>query len=572
MNAVWITIAALGSFYMGYKVYAKFLAEKVFGVQPDRPTPAHELEDGTDYVPTDRKVLWGHHFTSIAGAAPIVGPAIGVIWGWVPAALWIVLGSIFMGAVHDFGALIVSVRHQGRSIGELTGSVVSKRSRLLFLLIILFLLWLVIAVFALIIGILFQHYPATVIPIWSQMLLAVFVGFGIYRLKWGVTVPGVVALGLIYFLIWLGTRYPVDLAALGVRPDRVLVTWIVIICLYALVASVLPVWVLLQPRDFINAEQLVVALIVLYGGLFLTRPQIVAPALQLHPAGAPPLLPFLCITIACGAISGFHSLVSSGTSSKQLNRESDGRLVGYGGMIAEGILAFVALMACAAGFASRQAWHEHYVSWGAATGLWQKIGAFVSGGQVFLASLHIPPAVAETFMAVVLVSFAMTTIDTATRLQRYVIAELVGSLKPLAPLGNKYAASLIAAGSALALALLKGGGQGGMVLWPVFGATNQLLAALALTVLTLWLIKTGRPCIYTLIPMIIMLLVTMSAMALKLRDFLTQEVGPDWLLAATSGAIMVLGGWLMVEALLAWARARGAKSAGTGAEPPAERS
>ncbi len=208
MNSVLIALVSLGSFYMAYKLYGGFIAEKVLGVEPARPTPAHEYEDGNDYVPTDRRVLWGHHFTSIAGASPIVGPAIGVIWGWLPALLWVVLGTIFMGAVHDMGSLILSVRHGGRSVGELTGGLVSERSRLLFLLIILFLLWLVIAVFALIIANLFSMYPATVIPIWSQMILAVLVGFGIYRFRMGIVVPGVIALVIMYGLIWVGAKYP----------------------------------------------------------------------------------------------------------------------------------------------------------------------------------------------------------------------------------------------------------------------------------------------------------------------------------------------------------------------------
>ncbi len=364
MNSVLIALVSLGSFYMAYKLYGGFIAEKVLGVEPARPTPAHEYEDGNDYVPTDKSVLWGHHFTSIAGASPIVGPAIGVIWGWLPALLWVVLGTIFMGAVHDIGSLVLSVRHGGRSVGELTGGLVSERSRLLFLLIILFLLWLVIAVFALIIANLFAMYPATVIPIWSQMILAVLVGFGIYRFRTGIVVPGVIALVIMYGLIWVGAKYPISLTSLGVPAGSATLVWVWIICGYALLASILPVWVLLQPRDFINAEQLVVALVALYGGLLIAHPAVVAPAVRLRPEGAPLLFPFLFITIACGAISGFHSLVASGTSSKQLNSEKDSRLVGYGGMVAEGILAVIAVLACVAGFKTSGDWHAIYANWG----------------------------------------------------------------------------------------------------------------------------------------------------------------------------------------------------------------
>jgi carbon starvation protein len=568
MNSVLIAVVALGSFYMAYKLYGRFLSERVFSVEPARPTPAHELEDGVDYVPTDRCVLWGHHFTSIAGAAPIVGPAIGVIWGWLPAVLWVVLGTIFLGAVHDFGALVVSVRHSGRSIGELTGGLVSRRSRVLFLLIIFFLLWLVIAVFALIIAILFTQYPATVIPIWTQMLLALFVGFAIYRLKWGIALPGIIALVIMYAMIWVGAECPIRLDALAVGEEHwaarlfgsPLMVWIWIICLYALIASVLPVWTLLQPRDFINAEQLVVALVVLYGGLFMAHRPIVAPAVRWAPEGAPLLFPFLFITIACGAISGFHSLVSSGTSAKQLNSEGDGRLVGYGGMVAEGILAVVAVLACVAGFGSRAEWQAHYASWSAAQGLPAKLGAFVQGGQLFVSQFGIPARVATAFLGVVIVSFAMTTIDTATRLQRYILSELGDTFRALNPLRNRYLAALVAVGSALMLALLKEGGKGGLTLWPVFGATNQLLAALALTVITLWLVKNGKPAVYTLLPMLFMLLMTMSAMVLQLKDFLLRD-SPDWLLAGTAAVIVALAVWLLAEAWLAWRRLRTAVEA-----------
>ena len=564
MNSAIIALVALGSFYMAYKLYGRFLAVRVFCVEPDRRTPAHELRDDVDYVPTDRRVLWGHHFTSIAGAAPIVGPAIGVIWGWVPALLWVVLGTIFVGAVHDFGALIVSVRHGGRSIGELTGGLIGKRSRILFLLIILFLLWLVIAVFALIIAILFRDYPSTVIPIWSQMVLAVFVGLAIYRLKWGITLPAVAALLIMYATIWLGAKYPVDLASLGVPAAKVLTTWVVIICAYALVASVLPVWLLLQPRDFINAEQLVVALVVLYGGLFMAHAPVVAPAFQASPAGAPPLFPFLFITIACGAVSGFHSLVSSGTSSKQLASERDARFVGYGGMVAEGILAVVVILACVAGFSTRAAWDAHYASWGAAKDLGPKLAAFVTGGKVFVGQLGVPDGIAEAFLGVVIVSFAMTTIDTTTRLQRYIIGELGGTVRALGFLKNRYVGGVVAAGSALALALAKGGGMGGMALWPIFGATNQLLAALALAIVTVWLVRRSKPALYTFLPMAFMLAVTVTALVLQIRG-LWRADERDWLLLVTASAIVLLAAWLMVETALAWRRIR----AGAEGEPPA---
>lgn len=545
MNAIFIAVVALGSFYMAYKLYGKFLAQKIFNLDPNRQPPSHEFEDGIDFVPTERKVLWGHHFTSIAGAAPIVGPAIGVIWGWLPAVLWVVLGIIFMGAVHDLGALAISLRHKGRTIGELTEDVIGKRSGTLFLLIMLFMVWIVIAVFALVIAILLNKFPATVIPIWSEMILALFVGFAIYKFKWGATIPSLVALVVMYFTIWLGSKYPLQMPATFLGSG--LVTWMWIICIYAFIASILPVWTLLQPRDHINAEELIVGLVLLYAGLFVTNPKIVAPAVQLQPEGAPWLIPFLFITIACGAISGFHCLVCSGTTVRQLNNESDALPIAYGGMVAEGVLAIIAVLACVAGFATKAAWNEHYASWTAAQGLSAKVGAFIEGGTRFISALGISESFAQAIVAVIIVSFAMTTIDTAARLQRFVIGELGGTYK-LNILKNRYLGSAIAVTSGLLLCLAKSGGTGGMMLWPIFGTTNQLLAGLALLVISIWLLKKSKPVIYTLIPMIFMMFVTLWAMIWNISNF--WKAG-DWLLVTVASAIFILALWLVGEAYMA---------------------
>ncbi|MBD3184049.1 carbon starvation protein A [Candidatus Poribacteria bacterium] len=545
MNAIFIAVVALGSFYMAYKFYGGFLSKKIFKLSPENIPPSHEFEDGMDFVPTEKKILWGHHFTSIAGAAPIVGPAIGVIWGWLPATLWVILGTIFMGAVHDLGALVISVRHKGESIGELTRNIIGNRAGKLFLLVILFLVWIVIAVFALIIAILFDKFPATVIPIWTEMILALFVGFSIYRLKWGATIPSLIALLIMYFSIWLGSVYPIQM------PDTFLgsglVTWIWIVCIYAYIASILPVWTLLQPRDYINAEELIVGLVLLYAGMFVVHPKIVAPAVRLAPEGAPWLVPFLFITIACGAISGFHCLVCSGTTVRQLNNEKDSQMVGYGGMITEGVLAIIAVLACVAGFATRAEWSKHYASWGAAQGLSAKLSAFVLGGTRFISGLGIPEAFSQAIIGVIIVSFAMTTIDTAARLQRYVISELGGQYR-MNFLKNRYLGGAIAVGSGLALCLAKSGGMGGMTLWPIFGTSNQLLAGLALLVITIWLLKIQKPISYTLLPMIFMMIITLWAMGWNIVNFWNKG---DWLLVSVASVLFILALWLIGEAYLA---------------------
>ncbi len=542
MNALILAIISLGGFLLAYRFYATFLAEKIFALNPAARTPAHEFEDGVDHVPTLKSILFGHHFASIAGAAPIVGPAIGVIWGWLPAFLWVVFGTIFLGAVHDFGSLVISLRHQGKSIGELTENIIGTRARNLFLLIMFFLLLILIAVFALVIALMFNWYPQTVFPIACEMIIAVAVGYMVYRMKTGVLIPTIIAVIVMYATIYIGTLYPIELGDTFLGSG--LTTWIYIILLYSFIAAVLPVWLLLQPRDHINAHELFIGMGLMYLGLLIIRPDVVAPAVQLHPEGAPPIYPFLFVTIACGAISGFHSLVSSGTTVKQLDNEGHAKMIGYGGMLAEGVLSTMAIIACTAGFATVTLWNKHYASWGAAAGLGTKLSAFVDGAGNFVAACGIPPEFAIAIVGVIVVSFAMTTIDTATRLQRYVIGEIGGNYN-ISILGNRYVGGAIAVLTALALALAREAGKGGMILWPVFGTTNQLLAALALLVITLYLMQTKKPIIYTLIPMIFMMITAMAAMVLNIQTYYNTG---NWMLTGIGIAIFVLALWLLFEA------------------------
>jgi len=444
--------------------------------------------------------------------------------------------------VHDFGSLVVSLRHQGKSIGELTEDIIGTRARNLFLLIMFFLLLIVIAVFALVIALMFNWYPQTVFPIACEMIIAVVVGYMVYRMKTGILIPTVIAVIVMYVTIYIGTLYPIELGDTFLGSG--LTTWIYIILLYSFIAAVLPVWLLLQPRDHINAHELFIGMGLMYLGLLIIRPDVVAPAVQLHPEGAPPIYPFLFVTIACGAISGFHSLVSSGTTVKQLDNEAHAKMIGYGGMLAEGALSTMAIIACTAGFATVTLWNKHYASWGAAAGLGTKLSAFVDGAGTFVAVCGIPPEFAIAIVGVIVVSFAMTTIDTATRLQRYVIGE-IGSNYNISIIRNRYVGGAIAVLTALALALARDAGKGGMILWPVFGTTNQLLAALTLLVITLYLMQTKKPVIYTLIPMIFMMITAMAAMVLNIR---TDYNAGNWILTGIGIVIFVLALWLLFEA------------------------
>jgi carbon starvation protein len=544
LNAALLAAIVFVVFALGYRFYSGFLSRRIFDLRDDEPVPSREFMDGVDYLPTKRHVLWGHHFASIAGAAPIVGPAIAVIWGWVPALLWVCIGTVSMGAAHDFSALVISARHKGRSIGDVAAQVINPRVRALFLVIISLLIWVVLAVFAYIIATLFQSTPSSIFPINIQILVAMALGVLVYRHGVPMLWPSLVCYAVLLVAIFYGGSVADAIPALA---EIEISTWVWFLMLYSFVASVLPVWLLLQPRDYINSHQLVTGLVILSAGLLVLRPAVVAPAFNLSPEGAPALFPFLFVTIACGAISGFHGLVSSGTTSKQLARMTDARPIGYGAMLAEGFLGLMAVLAATAGFADSNDWWSHYSSWSAANGLAAKLDAFVSGGARFVAALGIPFETARTFMAVMVIAFAATSLDTAARIQRLVLAELAEAYS-FRPLSNRYLAGALGAGSALVLAITQGGGQGGLALWPLFGTTNQLVAGVTLLIVSIWLKRQGRPYVYTLVPMIAVSVVTAWAMIGNLIDYYSnfQEL---WLLSLAGTLILALDIWILLEGL-----------------------
>jgi carbon starvation protein len=544
MNAAVLAVIVFVAFALGYRFYSRFLARRVFEISSDEPVPSRELEDGVDYVPTRLGVLWGHHFASIAGAAPIVGPAIAVIWGWLPALIWVGVGTLFMGAVHDFSALVISARHRGQSMGEIAGTIMNPRIRTLFLIIISLLIWVVLAVFAYIIGTLFVSNPGAIFPINVQIIVAIAIGWLIYHRGISLGLPSLFGYVALMTAIFFGDSFA---ATFPIITEISVEGWVWILLTYSFVASVLPVWLLLQPRDYLNSHQLATGLILLVAGLLVLQPEVVAPAVNLAPEGAPPLFPFLFVTIACGAISGFHGLVSSGTTSKQLARMSDARPIGYGAMLAEGWLGLMAVLAATAGFATREQWSAHYSSWGAANGLSAKLDAFVQGGGRFIESLGIPLAAAETFMAVIVIAFAATSLDTGARIQRLVIAELADAYR-IRALGNRFAASALGIGAALVLAITQGGGHGGLALWPLFGTTNQLVASVTLLIVSLWLQKNGRPIVYTVLPMIAVSAATLWAMTGNLLHYYS-DFNNLALLALSGTLVLALDIWIMIEGL-----------------------
>lgn len=572
MPAVVIALVVAALYFLGYRYYSAYLAKKVFALDPAFVTPAHAMNDGIDYVPTNKHVLFGHHFTSVAGAAPILGPAIAVFWGWLPALLWVVVGTIFAAGVHDFGAIVVSVRHRARSIGTLARDVINRRARTLFLLIIFFLLTLVNAVFAVVIGNLFVATPAAVLPILLEIPLAIGIGQYIYRTRSAALVPSIIGVVVLYLTIPLGQQFPISLAglaeALNIAQERNL--WVVILFAYTFIASRIPVWVLLQPRDYINSHQLFIALGVIAFGLIVGLDRIVAPALNDTPEGSPNWFPFLFITVACGAISGFHSLVSSGTTSKQLDKETDARHVGYLGAVGEGSLALGSILACTAGVAAtRVDWDELYADFSTASG--GGTTNFVNGVAHFTGNLGIPVDMAIVFAAIVVISFAATTMDTGVRLQRYVVQEIaeIANIKPVAR--NLTLATTVAVVIPLVMALLPGGGDAGYtfgVLWQLFGTTNQLTAGLALAVIAVWVMRRRRNPVAVLVPLVFLLAMTSWALVLNLKNFIAES---QWVLAPLDAIIFGLAVWLIVEAAIALRRTYLSPREGAEASRPAER-
>ncbi|HEY5653095.1 MAG TPA: carbon starvation protein A [Pontiella sp.] len=554
MNSLTIAAVSAVLYLIAYNTYGRFLSRKIFKVNSKAHCPSKTHHDGIDFVATDKLVLFGHHFTSIAGTGPIVGPAIAIIWGWVPALVWILIGSIFMGAVHDFGSMMISLRHEGRSIGDIAGDMINPRVKSLFMLIIFFSLWIVVAIFGVVIASVFSIFPQSVIPVWLQLPIAIWLGFMVYKRKKSHILYGLIATVLMYATIAVGAFIPVELPTIGSLSG--VGGWVILLLIYAYIASTLPVTVLLQPRDYINAFQLCIAMGLLLLGIIFTHPPMVAPPLNLDAPGAPPIFPLLFITVACGAISGFHSLVSSGTSSKQCDQETSALPISYGGMLLEGMLAVIVIIACGAGiglgldkdgtlFTGIEAFNQQYASWESAKGLGAKIAAFVTGSSNMIAGLGIPKNIVLTLMGVFVASFAATTLDTATRLQRYIVSEIANSCR-IPALGEKHPATFIAVSTALLLAFSSGGGKGALALWPLFGAINQLLGGLALLVITVWLARKTISTVFTAIPMIFMIVMTGWAMKINLYDFYTTE---KWLLFSIGTIISLLQIWMIIEGL-----------------------
>ncbi len=583
MDTLLLIVVCGGGFLVAYHTYGRFLARKIFNLNPDADVPSKRLNDGVDYVPSKKGIIFGHHFTSIAGTGPIVGPAIGIIWGWLPAILWVMLGSIFMGAVHDFGSLVISMRNDGKSISEIAAKYISPRVRFIFFIVVFFALLIVIAIFGMVIAIVFARFPSSILPVWLQIPIAIGLGYAVYKKGASVLISTAVAVVAMYVCVVVGALFP-DVCIIGdVGSMPATGVWTILLLIYAWIASTLPVTTLLQPRDYINAWQLFIMMALLVTGVVITSLngslELVAPAIRdTSGTDIPSIWPMMFVTIACGAISGFHSLVASGTSPKQVSNESDVQFIGYGSMLLEGFLAVLVIVCVGAGIgiayevesvegiksilSGEDAWYQHYASWaGANKGLSVKLDAVVIGAANMLGGLGIPIVAGTTLMGVFIASFAGTTLDTTVRIQRYVVGEIANDLK-IPFMTNRWAATTFAVITAAALAFATGAdGKGALKLWPLFGAVNQLLASLALLVITMYLRKKGGlKFLITGIPCVIMLVITCCAMTvneqkfiMKAKSEIAEESFEGWLLAIIGGGVFLLAIWMVIEtALLAF--------------------
>ena len=526
MSAVVLILIAIAIFVVAYLTYGKYLA-KSWGIDPSKPTPAHTMEDGVDYMAAKTPVLMGHHFSSIAGAGPINGPIQAAFFGWVPCLLWILIGGIFFGAVQDFGALFVSVRHEGKSLGEVIEDNISKKARVLFTVFAWLVLLLVIAAFADIVaksfigvshgGSVSNGSVATASLLFIP--LAIVFGFIVYRKNAPLAISSVVGVILLAGCVALGLVFPLDLSKNF---------WIAFVFIYIIIASVTPVWILLQPRDYLSSFLLyfmMAAAVIGIIGATIVDPastKFVTPAFNGFTVNGSYLFPTLFITIACGAISGFHSLIASGTTSKQLDNEKDALIVGYGSMLIECVLAVISLIAI-----GTLSIDGSQAAVAADLGLEAISPTIIFGTAIsnFFAVIGLPAVAVEATKTIIMLAvscFCLTSLDTGTRLGRFMFQELFATNKKGEKniLSNMYVATIITAVCGFVLCL-----AGYEKVWPLFGAANQLVAVPAFLAVAAYLKKIGKNNKMLYIPIVFMSIATLTSMFFTFKNNLMNIIG-----------------------------------------------
>jgi carbon starvation protein len=541
MNTLVFAFVLILWLYLGYRIYGNFLEKRVVQADKGRITPAREMNDGIDYSPAKKTVLFGHHFSSIAGAGPILGPLLGVLYfGWLGALLWVAIGSVFLGAVHDYTSLMTSVQNKGKSLADISEKTLGRRTRVIFSLFLWFALALVIAVFAVVASRTLVSQPEIVIPTFGLVFIAMLFGWLIYKKGFNVPAATVISLLILFALIYIGKMYPVEPPAqiIGISVQNF---WFFVLIIYSLFASSLPVWFLLQPRDYISTWILFIGLAIGYLGLVISHPSINAPAFISFTSKGGPLWPMLFVIIACGAISGFHSVVAGGTTAKQLPDETAGKPIGFGGMITEAVLAGLVIFIAAAALIWDPSGAENPLGYQyLMTQVGDPIKAFATGYGKLTSSLPgITLVVGSFFGMVMLNAFVLTTLDTGTRLGRFIFSELIG--KKINLFNNRWVASAII----LVFAAILGATEGYKSIWPVFGASNQLVAALALIVVSSYLVGIKRPTKFTLYPAYFMLSTTLAALIFQGYNFFKTQ---SYLLGTVSMILIVLALTIVYDA------------------------
>jgi carbon starvation protein len=541
MNSLIVAFILILWLILGYKIYGSFIEKKVVKPDNSRLTPARELRDGIDYTPAKKFLLFGHHFSSIAGAGPILGPLLGVLYfGWLGALLWVALGSIFLGAVHDYTSLMTSVQNKGTSLADISKKTLGLRTKIIFSIFIWMALAMIIAVFAVVASKTLVSQPEIVIPTFGLVFIAIIFGWLIYKKGINIVAGTLISLLFLFLLIYVGSMVPIILPAqiIGMSSQSF---WFFILIIYSLFASSLPVWFLLQPRDYISTWILFLGLGLGYLGLIVTHPSLNAPAFVSFNSKGGPLWPMLFVIIACGAISGFHSLVAGGTTAKQLPDEASGKLIGYGGMVIEAALAgLVIFIAASILIWDPSAVENQFGFQYLMISLGDPIRAFATGYGKLVSSLPVLTVVIGTFFGMVMLNaFVLTTLDTCTRLGRFITTELLGKKVPA--LNNRWIASFFI----LVFAAIIGATEGYKVIWPIFGASNQLVAALALIVVSSYLVGIKRPKKYTVYPALFMLLTTFGALIYQGYHFLQAQ---KYLLGFVSLILIFLASIIVYDA------------------------
>lgn len=558
MNSVFLLVAALPVFLLGYRFYSKFIVLGTFRLDPNHPTPARSMRDDRDFAPVPRYLLFGQHLAATAGGTTIIGVAIAVIWGWVPAFLWIVTGIVVGGATYGLASLWLGARHQARSPAMIAGELIGPRARLTFTILAVLVLLLLNAVLALLIGQILTAHPQAAIPFWLQVPIALGLGLALRRnVPYGPWLILLIALVQLFPIVWLGEFVPfaftgtleISLAGIPLITGDGTLLWLVLVLVYSLYAVRMPVWKLARPRACLTGAGLGLALLVLFAGIVVLHPDLTAPAFN-QGADLPATLPWLFITLSGGAIAGFYGLIAATATARQLDRETDARPIGYGAALVDGLLAIGVLIASAAGFSSLDDWRQTY---GGGEGIFQlgkTMEVFITRFAHFVGALGLPRELALTMGAFVTASLALSTLETGLRVQKYLLAE-IGESFAIKRLRDHKTLVWLVVGLTAAVALYDGHGRGGLVVWPLFGAANQILAGLILLLVTLFLIRQNRPILAVFGPMLFLVLVASWALIHQIVDWwMTQR----WFFAGSGLAILLLQLWVLGEGFIAYRR------------------